>query len=257
MQDHADGRRPVGRRSSPRSSSRRSAATAGARTSTSGRRSTRARSAIGVKLHGLEHELYVLTVPFGNYVDVDNGIRIGTVVLAPQRRHVDPGARQDRRRLREPGVPEDRGVLNGFDEALVLTQTATPRRRRRRTCSSSATASSSRRRSSDDILEGITRKAIMQLAQDDGHPGRGALHRPHRAVHRRRGLPVRHRRQLSPVIEVDRRPVGSGGIGPIDGSAQGPLLRHRPRPRARIPPLADADRAERGLGSARVAARGP
>ena len=28
--------------------------------------------AIGVRLHHLDHQLYVITVPFGNYVDVEN-----------------------------------------------------------------------------------------------------------------------------------------------------------------------------------------
>ena len=34
--------------------------------------------AIGVRLHHLEHQLYVIAVPFGDYIDVDHGIRVMT-----------------------------------------------------------------------------------------------------------------------------------------------------------------------------------
>jgi histidinol-phosphate/aromatic aminotransferase/cobyric acid decarboxylase-like protein len=36
--------------------------------------------AIGVKLHGLENDLYVISVPFGDYIDTTTGIRCATVV---------------------------------------------------------------------------------------------------------------------------------------------------------------------------------
>ena len=32
--------------------------------------------AIGVRLHHLEHQLYVIVTPFGNYVDIEHGIRV-------------------------------------------------------------------------------------------------------------------------------------------------------------------------------------
>ena len=35
--------------------------------------------AIGVKLHGLENDLYVISVPFGDYIDTATGIRCATV----------------------------------------------------------------------------------------------------------------------------------------------------------------------------------
>src|SRR5215213_10885502 len=32
--------------------------------------------AIGVRLHHLDHELYVITTPFGNYIDTEKGVRV-------------------------------------------------------------------------------------------------------------------------------------------------------------------------------------
>jgi branched-chain amino acid aminotransferase len=67
----------------------------------------------------------------------------------------------------------------------------------------------------DDILEGVTRKAIFELAEDEG------IRTQIRSIDRSElyiadevflcGTGV----QVSPVIEVDRRAVGSGAIGPI------------------------------------------
>ena len=64
---------------------------------------------IGVRLHHLEHELYIVALPFGNYIDTDAGRQADVVVLAAERGRRDPGPGQVRRRLREHGVPEVRG----------------------------------------------------------------------------------------------------------------------------------------------------
>ena len=39
--------------------------------------------AIGVRLHELKNDLYVIATPFGNYIDVDSGIRCATVATSP------------------------------------------------------------------------------------------------------------------------------------------------------------------------------
>jgi branched-chain amino acid aminotransferase len=68
---------------------------------------------------------------------------------------------------------------------------------------------------SDDILEGVTRKAIIGLAQDLGHPvevrsiDRSELYICDEVFLCGTGV------QVSPVIEVDHRAVGTGQIGPI------------------------------------------
>ena len=174
------------------------------------RRSTRARKAIGVRLHHLEHELYVIATPFGNYIDIEKGVRIMTSLLAAQRRRGAAGPGQDRRRLREHGVPEVRGGAQrlrrgaGPDARRPRVRGAPPR-----TCSSSATGSLLTPPVSDDILEGVTRKAILAAGA-----GPRAIPTEVRSIDRSElyvcdeiflcGTGV----QVSPVIEVDHRPVG-------------------------------------------------
>ena len=139
------------------------------------------------------------------------------LVLAPQRRRGAAGPGQDRRRLREHGVPEVRGGAQRLRRGAG-PDARRPRVRgaRRRTCSSSATASLLTPPVSDDILEGVTRKAILQLAQDAGIPIEvRSIDRSELYVVRR-GLPVRDRRPGR--ARSSRSTTGrsaTGAIGPI------------------------------------------
>ena len=171
--------------------------------------------AIGVRLHHLESQLYILTIPFGNYVDTEGGIRIMT---SSWRRNADealPARGKIVGGYVNMAFQKSEAELNGFDEALVLTPDGH--------ASEASAANLFVYRDGvlltppvyDDILEGITRKAIMQLAADEG------LRTEARSIDRSElyvadeillcGTGV----QVSPVIEVDHRPVGSGAVGPI------------------------------------------
>jgi branched-chain amino acid aminotransferase len=67
----------------------------------------------------------------------------------------------------------------------------------------------------DDLLEGVTRKALLELLENEGIPtevrsiDRSELYVADEIFLCGTGV------QISPVVEVDHRPVGSGGVGPI------------------------------------------
>jgi branched-chain amino acid aminotransferase len=173
--------------------------------------------AIGVKLHGLQHELYILTVPFGNYVDVDNGIKIGTVSWRRTSDTSIPSRAKIVGSYVNPAFAKSEAMLNGFDEALVLTESGH--------ASEGSAENLFMIRDGvlvtpgvvDDILEGITRQGIMELARELGIPiversiDRSELYIADEVFLCGTGA------QLSPVIEIDHRKVGSGAIGPITG----------------------------------------
>jgi branched-chain amino acid aminotransferase len=171
--------------------------------------------AIGVRLHHLEHQLYVIVTPFGNYVDVDHGIR---VMSSSWRRNADE-ALPARGKLVGGYVnmafQKSEAELNGFDEALVMTPDG-------HASEGSAANLFVVRRGvlltppvSDDILEGVTRSAILALAADLGIPtevrsiDRSELYVCDEIFMCGTGV------QVSPVIEVDHRVVGDGQIGPV------------------------------------------
>jgi branched-chain amino acid aminotransferase len=171
--------------------------------------------AIGVRLHHLDHQLYVLTTPFGNYIDVEKGVRVMT---STWRRNADealPARGKIVGGYVNMAFQKSEAELNGFDEALVLTPDGH--------ASEASAANLFVVRDgtlitppvSDDILEGVTRRAIITLATDLGIPveirsvDRSELYVCDELFLCGTGV------QVSPVIEVDHRPVGTGAIGPI------------------------------------------
>jgi branched-chain amino acid aminotransferase len=171
--------------------------------------------AIGVRLHHLEHQLYVITVPFGNYIDTEKGVRLMT---SSWRRNADealPARGKIVGGYVNMAFQKSEAELNGFDEALVLTPDGH--------ASEASAANLFVIRDgtiltppvSDDILEGVTRKAIIQLARDEGIPvevrsiDRSELYIAEEIFLCGTGV------QISPVIEVDHRAIGDGKVGRI------------------------------------------
>jgi branched-chain amino acid aminotransferase len=171
--------------------------------------------AIGVRLHHLDHELYVIVSPFGNYIDIEKGVRVMT---STWRRNADealPARGKIVGGYVNMAFQKSEAELNGFDEALVMTPDGH--------ASEASAANLFMVRDgvlitppvSDDILEGVTRKAVLTLARDLGIPAEV------RSVDRSElyvcdevflcGTGV----QVSPVIEIDHRAVGTGAIGPV------------------------------------------
>ena len=77
--------------------------------------------AIGVRLHHLDHELYVIATPFGNYIDIEKGVRVMT---SSWRRNADealPARGKIVGGYVNMAFQKSEAELNGFDEALVLT----------------------------------------------------------------------------------------------------------------------------------------
>ncbi len=171
--------------------------------------------AIGVKLHGLEHRYYILAIPFGDYVDTTVGIKVGTVSW---RRTGDPSI-PSRAKITgsyvNPAFSKSEAMLNGFDEALVLSDDGHVSEGSAENIFVVRDGTLVTPPVSDDILEGITRAAIMELAADLGLPvversiDRSEIYVADEAFFCGTGA------QISPIIEVDHRAIGDGVVGPI------------------------------------------
>ena len=174
--------------------------------------------AIGVRLHHLDHDLVVVTMPFGNYIDIDKGVRLMT---SSWRRNADdalPARGKIVGGYVNMAFQKSEAELNGYDEALVLTPDGH--------ASEASAANLFIVRDgilltppvTDDILEGVTRKAILELAGTLGIPvevrsiDRSEIYIADEMFLCGTGV------QVSPVIELDHRPVGDGSIGPLSRS---------------------------------------
>ena len=143
--------------------------------------------AIGVRLHDLENELYIIALPFGNYIDTESGVRVMT---SSWRRNADealPARGKIVGGYVNMAFQKTEAELNGFDEALVLTAGGHVNEASAANLFVVRDGVALTPPVSDDLLEGVTRKAIMEMLAQRGHPGRRALDRPLRAVRRRRG----------------------------------------------------------------------
>jgi branched-chain amino acid aminotransferase len=171
--------------------------------------------AIGVRLHNLESQLYVVTLPFGNYIDVDAGVRVMT---SSWRRNVDealPARGKIVGGYVNMAFQKSEAELNGYDEAVVLTADGHVNEAsaanvfviRDGVCLTPPV--------NDDILEGVTRKAMFQLLAAEGVPleirsiDRSELYVADEMFLCGTGV------QVSPVVEIDHRRIGAGTVGPI------------------------------------------
>jgi branched-chain amino acid aminotransferase len=170
---------------------------------------------IGVRLHHLEHELYIVALPFGNYIDTDSGVRL---MSSSWRRNADeaiPARGKIVGGYVNMAFQKSEAELNGFDEALVMTADGH--------ASEASAANLFIVRDgtivtppvTDDILEGVTRKAILEIAANEGMPvevrsiDRSELYICDEMFLCGTGV------QVSPVIEIDHRKVGAGQVGPV------------------------------------------
>ncbi len=174
----------------------------------------KATESVGVNLKG-RSELSIFTVPMGNYVEL-TGLK---VCVSSWRRTPDnaiPARAKCTGSYVNTALAVDGAQRAGYDDAIFLTQDGQVSEasaaniflvRKGQLITPPVTA---------DILEGITREAVMELAEKElGIPvverdvGRTELYAADEVFLSGTGF------QIAPVTEVDDRPIGTGSIGPV------------------------------------------
>jgi len=171
--------------------------------------------AIGVRLHDLENQLYIVALPFGNYIDTESGVRVMT---STWRRNADdalPARGKIVGGYVNMAFQKTEAELNGFDEAIVLTAGGHVNEASAANVFVVRDGVALTPPVNDDLLEGVTRKALLELLATEGIPteirsiDRSELYVADEAFLCCTGV------QVSPIVEIDHRPIGSGQIGPI------------------------------------------
>jgi branched-chain amino acid aminotransferase len=171
--------------------------------------------AIGVKLHGLENDLYVISVPFGDYIDTATGIRCATVATRRTSDLAIPARAKVVGNYVNSAFSKSEAGLNGFDEAIVLTEAGKVSEGSAENLFMVRGGKLVTPGVNDDILEGITRAGIIEIAAELGisvverQIDRSELYIADEIFLVGTGA------QVSPVIEVDHRSVGTGKIGEL------------------------------------------
>ena len=171
---------------------------------------------IGVRLHNVPDAFAIVPIPFVQYLD---GERPLDVCVSSWRRADDTMA-PPRAKITglyvNSALAKSEAVLNGYDEAILLSHDG-------HVAEGSAENIFLVRRGvlytpdpSQNVLEGVTRRAIMEIARDElgvqtveRSIDRGELYSADEIFFT--GTAV----GICPVASVDRRKVGDGGAGPI------------------------------------------
>jgi branched-chain amino acid aminotransferase len=172
--------------------------------------------AIGVRLHNLDEQLVIFAVPFGEYIAVDRGI---SAQVVSWRRNSDqslPARAKIVGGYANSAFSKTEAVLNGYDEAIVLTIDGHVSEGSAENLFMVRDGKLYTPSVTDDILEGITRTALMQLARQEmgietivRSIDRSELYGADEVFLCGTGA------QISPVVDIDHRAVGNGEVGPI------------------------------------------
>jgi len=171
---------------------------------------------IGVRLHGLTDAVTIFSLPFGRYIEREEGAH----VTFSSWRRVDDNAIPARGKVSgayvNSSLAKTDAMLSGFDEALVLNENGHLAEGSAENIFIVRDGVAITPPITDNILEGITRRTVIHLLSEE--MGMDVVERP---IDRTEvyladeaffcGTGV----QIAAIAHVDHRPIGAGCMGPI------------------------------------------
>jgi branched-chain amino acid aminotransferase len=169
----------------------------------------------------IDDEITMFAVPFGPYLDVEVPIRCTVASWRRINDNMIPARGKVAGLYVNSSVAKTEAVESGFDEAIMLTEDGHVSEGTGENVFLVRDGVLVTPSVSDDILEGVTRRTIIQIARDELQ-----VDSVERSVDRTELyiadelFLVGTGAQISPVREVDGRVIGDGGIGPITRALQ-------------------------------------
>ncbi|MBI4316897.1 MAG: branched-chain amino acid transaminase [Chloroflexi bacterium] len=176
---------------------------------------------VGVRLHSLADGFLIYTSPFGAYLPPDRGIRCHISTW----RRIDDNAIPARAKVTglyvNSALTKSEAMENGYDEGIVLTNEGHVSEGSAENIFLVEKNTLITPPVSDNILVGITRNTVMQLAKEEF-----GIETIERVIDRTElyvadeVLLTGSAAEVTPVVEIDRRKVGNGQVGPIAAKLQ-------------------------------------
>lgn len=176
--------------------------------------------AISPKLIGYQTEVAIYIIPMNNYIDVDSGIKAKVSSWTRIRENILPPSIKVSGAYVNSALAKTEALLDGYDEAIMLNEHGN-------VCEASAQNIFIVKNNilitppnTEDILEGITRKAILKIAE---HLNLKSEERPISRIELYQADEVflcGTASQISPVIEIDKHVINNGKPGPITQKIQ-------------------------------------
>ncbi len=176
---------------------------------------------VGVRLHNLEDDFFIFVTPFGPYLDTDKGARC----CISSWRRIDDNMIPPRAKVTglyvNSALAKTEAWENGYDEAILLTQDGHVSEGSGENIFVILDGKLVTPPSSDNILKGITRDAVIQIARSELRMD--IVERP-----LDRSEPyiadecfmTGTAANVTPVVEIDHRSVGSGKVGKVTRQVQ-------------------------------------
>ena len=175
---------------------------------------------IGPGLLNNKDSYLLFTLPMGDYIDTTKGLN---VCVSNWRRNSDnaipPRAKVSGAYANTALIKSD-AQLSGFDDAIVLDENGRVTEGSAMNMFLVQNGKLVTSRTTDNILIGVTRNTIIQLAKDLGieveerEVSRTELYTSDEAFYCGTGA------QISPIVTIDHRKLGTGEVGPISTKLQ-------------------------------------
>jgi branched-chain amino acid aminotransferase len=176
---------------------------------------------IGVRLHGLNNAFCIYSLPFGTYIDIDRGLKVGVSSWKRLDDNMLPARSKIAGAYVNSAFAKSEAILNGYDEAIMLTNDGHVSEGSAENIFMLSGGKLITPPVTENLLVGITRHTIMTIAREEL-----GLEIVERLIDRTElyicdelflcGTGA----QIAPVAEVDHRPVGEGNIGPVTARLQ-------------------------------------
>ncbi|MBV8302238.1 MAG: branched-chain amino acid transaminase, partial [Candidatus Dormibacteraeota bacterium] len=171
---------------------------------------------IGIRFHNLRDGFMIVTVPFGAYMDTTAGIRCQISSWRRMDDNVGPARTKSTGIYVNSALAKTEAFLNGYDEAIVLNQNGNVSEGSAENLFLVRDGVLITPPITENIVEGITRATLMTLAREElgidvleRDVDRTELYIADEVLLCGTGA------EVSPVVEIDRRPVGDGEPGPV------------------------------------------
>jgi branched-chain amino acid aminotransferase len=171
---------------------------------------------VGVRLHNLEDDFFIFVTPFGPYLDAEKGAKCGVSSW----RRVDDTMIPPRGKVTgiyvNSALAKTEAHDNGYDEGILLSQDGHVSEGSGENIFIIVDGRLVTPASCDNILKGITRDTVIRLAKNEL-----GIDTVERAIDRSELYTADEcfmtgtAANVTPVVEVDRRPIREGKVGPI------------------------------------------
>jgi branched-chain amino acid aminotransferase len=171
---------------------------------------------VGVRLHGLPVSFLIYTAPMGDYIATQSGIRC----MTSSWRRISDSAIPARAKITgsyvNSALAKSEAAENGYDEAIMLAHDGHVSEGSAENLFMVRDGVFITPAVTEDILEGITRNLLIGLVRDEL-----GLEVVERSIDRTELYACDELflcgtgAQLAPVVELDRRRIGGGSVGPL------------------------------------------